>query len=230
MVKFFIIVFLLLFINNATQASNYFINEQCNENLKFNITYSYLKSLSNEKLIDKANEAKACTNYKAVVKYDTEILSRQPNNYYIYNQRAIARGALEDYDGAISDYKKILSMDYPGKKLEHNAEIYKNIAWYYYRKADEFKSQEDYKAAIKNYTESIKLKPKNPEAFEWRGRCKIEISRTPFVLETFESGLLDLSYSKEQYLQLGDTEKYQKMIDTYRAGQELKLQLLRQKY
>lgn len=226
MIKIISIASMLLFINNAVLANNYFVDEKCNDNLKFNITYSYLKNLTIEELITKANEAKACTNYKAVIKYDTEILNRQPNNYFVYNQRANARGSLEDFDGAIADFKKFLSIDYPNKKPEHNAEIYKNIAWYYYRKAEAFKNQEDYKSAIKNYTEAIKLKAKNPEAFEWRGRCKIEISRNPFILDAFESGLLDLNYSKEQYLQQGDTEKYQRMIDTYKIAQELKLQLM----
>lgn len=113
-------------------------------------------------------------------------------DYDSYNNRGLLRMNIEDYDGAIYDFTKAIAID---SKPES---AYFNRGYVYYLQNQLDKSISDLSVAIKN-------KSHNPDAYYYRGLSKA-------ILGKKESGLVDLNRAKEQYLEINDTENYQKCI------------------
>ena len=130
--------------------------------------------------------SEALLDYKKSIEYNCKnskalLASSEIKNYY------------GDYSGALQDIKSY--------------SILKPDVMQAYMIAGALNSTlKKYDAAIIDYTQAIKLKNKNPEAFYWRGLCEIATNKT-------NKGLQDLDFAKRQYLQLDNVQKYKEVSD-----------------
>jgi len=146
----------------------------------------------------------ALSDFNSAIKYTSKPVA----SYYQY--RGIARMRLEDIDGALSDTAKAIEIN--NKNSESNAELYCIRALLHSRKGDE-------KLAIDDATVSIKLKSKNPRAFYYRALAKMGYAVKLKSVTMLDSALQDLNYSKEQYLEQGNMDGYQEVMETYKRYQ-----------
>lgn len=111
-----------------------------------------------------------------------------------------------DYSGALFDIKKAI-------------EITPNDYTLHFLSGTLYSSLKNDIKAIESYTESIKIKNKNPDSFYYRGLSEIRNGQ-------FNKGLQDLEYSKQQYL---EQKKYDKYKKTSMTIEDLKTVLYEQK-
>ena len=94
---------------------------------------------------DKKNNTEALINYTIASQY-------KPNNYKIYNNRALVKGALDDFNGAISDLNKSI-------------EINPNYAESYINRGVTYNVLNKPSIAIENFDSAIKLNPNMQAAY-----------------------------------------------------------------
>ncbi len=111
--------------------------------------------------------------YKAAIADYDKALQLNPENFEIYETRANVKFRLGDPEQAILDFSKIIQLD------PDNANIYNNRGMMRFRfGASEFsrgnadKARELYEAAIEDYTQAIRLNPKDTEAQSNLGAVK----------------------------------------------------------
>ena len=139
-----------------------------------------------------------------------------PNYIYAYSERAYNYRSLKEYDNAISDYKKVmeLSQEYKEFYLEEIADI-------------EFE-RENYKKAIKYYSQVIDINPKALSSYFNLARSKgrlgdyegdIDINKTLLKYEKEENQNVNFLWGTVynnigySYLKLGNIGKAQKYIE-----------------
>lgn len=125
-----------------------------------------------------------------------------------YLLRSLSRAEKNDLDGAILDATRAIDIK-PDDDL------------CYLIRSRLYLLNKNFELAIKDATTSIKLKCKNPSAFYYRGLAKYEISLRTYkkdkqkAINLLKSSLQDLSYSKEQSLQMHNIEQYNMSINLY---------------
>ncbi len=209
-----LIILTLVILHNESFSWEFPTEEKC-VSLEFKTDYMYLKDTPDSELAQGQYNAFHCGKYFEAVTYNTELIKRHPDDFWLYAARAQAKSALGDQTGAINDYKKQLSMNSEYKTPDRIANINFKIGFQYVSLHIKDFNVEYAQKAIPYFTEAIKNKPKYPEAFEWRGRCKYIVGDKTSNLQMINSGIQDLEYAKEQYLQLGYMSDYKKAIETY---------------
>lgn len=132
------------------------------------------------------NVESALIDYNAAVKYS-------PAHSENFINRGILRQDLGDHTGAIEDYTKAIQLDN------------KNSDAYYNRGCAYFDSQQ-YLQAITDFTKSIHLEPNNPDAFFYRALSYGFLNKAAECKR-------DFNYAKNLYMQNGQLDMYQKVID-----------------
>lgn len=195
-------------------------------------------------LLDKAQKAEQNGDYYAAINYYDRILKIDPKNsgtYFLrgvvylenlnimdsaisdftnalkynsneskyYTMRGIARMRADDVDGAYIDLTKA---------IEINKQKETPQALPYCVRGLVNSMKRNNKAAIEDTTQSIKLQPKNPQAFHYRGLSKMALSLEQLSMQTMDSGIQDLNYAKEQCLQEGDMVEYQSVLESYKRA------------
>ena len=77
---------------------------------EFNAKRRQKQMQENNKNINLAKQELDKGNYKQAVNYFNKVKIRE-DNYWVYGDRAIAKMEIKDYDGAIKDFDKVLSLD-----------------------------------------------------------------------------------------------------------------------
>jgi len=212
------------------------------------------ENLNDLEITTKAHNADKEGDYSTALSYYSEVLRRDPDNYAAYNMRGMiyleqynnytqalndfssaikygspnsgnytfrgfTRMKLGDLDGSISDLTKAISINNQNKTPD---------AFAYCTRALVYSMKQEHKLSIEDATVSIKLQPKNPEAYQFRGLSKVLLYSKQHssmdlqsALEGVQSGLNDINYAKEQFLQGVDMEGYQGAIEAYKATQNI---------
>ena len=140
--------------------------------------------------------------FSNAIKYD-------PNCAANYSFRGVARMKAGDIDGAISDLKSAIAINNQNKTPD---------AFAYCTRALLYLINSEYELSIKDATEAIKLQPKYPEAFHYRGLSKMSLALKTLSMQTMNSGIQDLNYAKEQCLQKSDMTEYLKILKSYKEA------------
>lgn len=147
----------------------------------------------------------ALQDFTLALKYDSN-----QSTYYIY--RALCRIKLGDNSGAISDLNNA---------IEINNKVGDKDAFVYFTRALLYYENKNHKNAIEDATAAIKIQPKYPDAFYCRGMAKIGIAIKNRSVSELELGIKDINYAKEQYLEKGDIDGYQKTVKSYNSYQKI---------
>ncbi len=102
-----------------------------------------------------------------------------PNNADFYQRRGCWKQELEDYQGAIDDYKKA---------IEINPSLYLSSKYFYKRGRIRIKSF-DYKNALNDFSKAIELSPNYLLAYVWRGCANDNLGREIEALKDFKKAL-----------------------------------------
>src|SRR5665647_2982725 len=101
-------------------------------------------------------------------------LKISPEAQEIYLHRASVKETLNEFEGAIDDYSKIIELfNLVDPEDEEDFEFYYEMA--YCGRAHIKQKLNDYKGAIDDYTEAIKFEPLSYFGYSGRGSAKIEI-------------------------------------------------------
>jgi tetratricopeptide (TPR) repeat protein len=192
---------------NAYKSGNYSaaliyynkITEQHPENTE---VYSILGTIYLEQYED---YNKAIENFSKAIKYD----STQASNYAF---RGVARMKIGYIDGATSDLTRAITINNQNKTPD---------SFTYCTRALLYSMNSKYELAIKDATEAIKLQPKYPEAFHYRGLAKLNYYAQQKSITGIKTAIIDLNYAKEQYLQLNDIEGYQDVMRSYQMANQM---------
>lgn len=149
----------------------------------------------------------------------TNAIKLNPNDSNNYTMRGIARMRLGDKDGAYTDLTKAIDIN----KQKGTPQALP----YCVRGLINLLKKND-KAAIEDTTQSIKLQPKNPQAFHYRGLSKMSLAVKQLSMQTMDSSIQDLNYAKEQSLQEGDMAEYQNVLKSYKRALAVKQVLQRE--
>ena len=139
----------------------------------------------------------------------TNAIKYNPNESEYYTMRGIARMRIEDSDGAYTDLTKAIEINKQNGTPKALPYCVRGLV-------NSMKGNE--KAAIEDTTQSIKLQPKNPQAFHYRGLSKMSLALKISSMQTMDSGIQDLNYAKEQCLQEGDSTEYQNVLESYKRA------------
>ena len=132
--------------------------------------------------------------YKDAVDYYNKAIGIKPNESIIYFNRGVSKYSLKDYNGAIADFeytiylnpndnvaRPFLSMakenvaKHPVKTVPksytvQHAQPVRQPSWQdYYKNGEKHANQKNYKAALSDFTNAIKLNPNNADSYAWRG-------------------------------------------------------------
>lgn len=152
----------------------------------------------------------AISNFSNAIKYN----SKEASNY---TYRGIARMRLGDIDGAATDLSKAILINNQNGTPE---------ALPYCTRALVYSIMGKYQETILDSTNAIKIQPKYPEAFHYRGLAKLSIAMSKNSITGVNAAIVDLNYAKEQCLQLGNMDEYQNVMNSYKMAISL-LELLK---
>lgn len=145
---------------------------------------------------------RAIESFSNAIKYDSSQAAH-------YSYRGIARMKAGDIDGAINDLTKTIAINNQNKTPD---------AFAYCTRALLYSMNSKYELAIKDATEAVKLQPKYPEAFHYRGLSKMSLALKTLSMQTMDSGIQDLNYAKEQCLQKDNMAEYQNVLESYKKA------------
>jgi len=129
--------------------------------------------------------------YYAAIRYCTNAIQLAEGKYSApFANRAVAKQALGDFEGAITDFSKAIKID-------------PTIAGFYSNRGVAKKSLKDYQGALKDYSKAIKIDPKSFVFLSLRGSLKME-------LKDYKGAISD--YSKSINLNLENYGKIKKNI------------------
>lgn len=151
--------------------------------------------------------------YSSAIKYDNG--SDKTLTVAYYTGRAYFRGKIEDYSGAISDYRQVIKI-----QEELNLRIDQSLVSI----GCMFLKNKEYKNAIVEFDKSIKINNINPEAYMYRSRAKLELSLSMVndcsdkkalvnAIKIIEDARKDLSIAKDQFLNNNDMSGYNEAMD-----------------
>ncbi|MDB9453684.1 serine protease [Dolichospermum circinale] len=121
--------------------------------------------------------------YKKAIEDITEAIRLDPKDFSYYASRGIAYSGLKDYKQAISDLTEAIRLDpknapYTVQGLRYSefkdneimiSSYNKSISIVYAARGDSHRNLKNYKQAIDDYTQAIKIDPKNPTYYRDRG-------------------------------------------------------------
>lgn len=145
---------------------------------------------------------KAIESFSNAIKYNPKEASN-------YTYRGIARMKLGDTDGAATDLTKAISINNQNRTPE---------ALPYCTRALVYSIIGKYQESILDTTNAIKIQPKYPEAFHYRGLAKLNVAASQKSTTGVNDAIKDLNFAKEQCLQLGNMEEYQNVMKSYRMA------------
>jgi tetratricopeptide (TPR) repeat protein len=162
--------------------------------------------------------------YQGAVTDFTEAIRIDPFYAYFYYNRGRAKEEMKDYQGAMNDYNEAIRLDTPDtgsyKTIESlkqnliNEDSLDHISIRAYKRRAVIKLElEDYKGAIADYNEVIRLNPTSPSTHNNRGEAKI-------LSGALQGGLSDLRIAVNLYQQIGlrgASLRIQNRIEAYRA-------------
>ena len=152
------------------------------------------------------NYTQAISDFSMAIKYN-----KSAPRFLAYYGRGFARFCLKDYDGAIYDFTTAIAIMDKDSNKDNDM-----LAQTYFYRATCYMRVNNRKASIDDSTMSIKLKPKNPDAFLNRGLAKQIMYAEQRSAEGVQSAATDLSYAREQFLQVGDIENYHMAIKAHK--------------
>lgn len=139
------------------------------------------------------NYFKDSKNNDQVVFNDTTKVTIDPNNESEYFEQGVLKYNLDDYQGAIIEFSKVIEInstndqayysrglskagleDDKGAIEDYNKaiEINSRFEKAYYRRAISKYSLNNYQGAIKDFSAALNINPKDVDAYYWRGRSK----------------------------------------------------------
>jgi tetratricopeptide (TPR) repeat protein len=121
----------------------------------------------------------------------------------------MARMKIGDKGSALADLTKAINL---------NNKAGKKDSFSYCTRALVNSTLGNFNSAIIDATEAIKIKPKYPEAFHFRGLAKMSLALKQLSLQTMDSSIQDLNYAKEQCLQAGNMELYYQVLESYKRA------------
>lgn len=223
--------------SNYEEAENYYESghqKQKSEDYRGAID-DFTKSIQlkpdNEKFYSSRGIAKhELKDYQGAVTDFTEAIRIDPFYADLYYKRGRAKEAMKDYQSAMNDYKEAIRLDTPNtdsyklteslkqnltsQNIAINEDVLDHISIRAYKRRAEIKLElEDYKGAIADYNEVIRLNPTSPSTHNNRGEAKI-------LSGALQDGLLDLRIAVKLYQQIGLTGaslRIQNRIEAYRA-------------
>jgi len=192
---------------NAYKSGNYeaalmYYNKITEQHPENSGVYSILGTIYLEQYED---YNKAINSFSKAIKYD----SKQASNYSF---RGVARMKIGDIDGAIDDLTKAITINSQNKTPD---------SFTYCTRALLYSMNGKYESAINDATEAIKLQPRYPEAFHFRGLAKLNYYAQQKSITGVKAAIADLNYAKEQYLQLNDIEGYQGVMRSYQMANRM---------
>jgi len=178
------------------------------------------------------------------------VIEIDPQLAAAYSNRGVARGKLEDYQGAIDDYTKAIEIDpqyaaaycnrgiarseledYLGAIDDYTKaiEIDPQDAPAYYNRGITRSELEDYQRAIDDYTKAIEIDPQDAPAYYNRGVVRGELEDYQGAIEDYTKAIeIDPQKAKAYYnrgVARGKLEDYQSEIDDYTKAIEIDPQL-----
>ncbi len=124
---------------------------------------------------EEGNIAKARKLYEAAINDCTESIQRDQNNENAYYTRSMAKMALEDFKGAISDFDRLLQIGSKSWK-----------GYYYYQRGLAKKTLGYYRGAIADYDKAIRLNPEKAIAYYERGLAKEALGQKETAKSDFD--------------------------------------------
>lgn len=168
--------------------------------------------------------------YQGAVTDFTEAIRIDPFYAYFYYNRGRVKEEMKDYQGAMYDYNEAIRLHTPDtdsykltESLNQNLtyqnraiseDVLDHISIRAYKRRAEIKLKlEDYKGAIADYNEVIRLNPTSPSTHNNRGEAKI-------LSGALQDGLSDLRIAAKLYQQVGlrgASIRVQDRIEAYSA-------------
>ncbi|NEO47954.1 MAG: tetratricopeptide repeat protein, partial [Moorea sp. SIO4A3] len=153
------------------------------------------------------NEKDALSDYNKIIELSKNIKTSQNTSIselraFTFNYRAYTHARLGDYENAIEDCKKSISL---GNKF--NSAKKPQIALAYKSCGFVFALKKDYSKAIRYYDKAIRLDSKLGEAFEYRGLAHSKLGNPQLALK-------DLRRAIQLYNEQGKKSDQQRVINT----------------
>lgn len=148
-------------------------------------------------------------NYELAISNFSNAIKYNPKEASNYTSRGIARMKLGDTDGAATDLTKAISINNQNRTPE---------ALPYCTRALVYSIMGKYQETILDATNAIKIQPKYPEAFHYRGLAKLNVAASQKSTTGVNDAIKDLNFAKEQCLQLGNMEEYQNVMKSYKMA------------
>ncbi len=126
---------------------------------------------------------------------DSDQSIRLDSKYYYYGLRGTIKYYLNDYGGAINDFKKSIEIN------SENANAY-----YFLGVVNE--EVKDFESALENYSEAIKINPKNAFAYSKRGNAKSELEEYKSAIDDYSQAINLDSNLIDAYFGRGNAKAY----------------------
>jgi len=151
--------------------------------------------------------------YAAIIKYCSEKIKEEPNNYFYYKGRADAELVLRDWDAAINDYSMALKLKNQDGDIFYN----RGIALYEKKK---------FKLAEEDFLKAIAILKKLPEAQVYVGLINKANGDYEEAIINFTNAIRDsINYFEAYYnrgLSLSKMANYEKAIEDFTRAIDLR--------
>ncbi|MDB9482653.1 tetratricopeptide repeat protein [Dolichospermum circinale CS-537/05] len=155
--------------------------------------------------------------YKKAIEDITEAIRLDPKDFSYYASRGIAYSGLKDYKQAISDLTEAIRLDpkngpytVGGRRYSEfkDNEIFissynTRISIVYKARGDEHRNLKNYKQAINDYTQAIKIDPKNPTYYRDRGLTYFQLKDYKQAINDYTQAIKLKPDYPEAYTNLG---------------------------
>ena len=131
-----------------------------------------------------------------------------------YNNRAIAKYKLNDYEGSIDDFTKTINIDLNNLAAFNNRGIVKS-------------ELQDYQNSINDYNKAIEINPNNASSYQNRANVKIKLQNYKGAIDDYNEVIKIKPRSADTYYNLGVTryelKEYKDAIDNFDKAIEINL-------
>jgi tetratricopeptide (TPR) repeat protein len=128
--------------------------------------------------------------WKDTVTLLDDVIKKQPDIPWVYNNRGIAKYKDGDYEGALKDFNHTLELD-------------SNFLLSYYYKGVLKEIDRDFQGSVAEYDTAISLDPQFSEAYFGRGKSKLELKDYQGALHDFSKSVEIDAYFVDGYLYRG---------------------------
>jgi len=174
-------------------------------------SYANDHSYKDYELFSKGLDARKRGNNQEAIEYYSLFIIKYPNFPGAYNNRGLAKLALDDFRGAIQDCNKVI-------EIEPN---YLNI---YNARGSAKRKLKEYQEAIKDYNKAIKIEPYNADAYYNRGLAKLALDDFRGAIQDCNKVIEIEPYSADAYNIRGIAKLYLRdnyggCLDLSKAGE-----------